>query len=72
MFDTKSPLASRTVWANIIGLGSLGLSLFGVQTGAIDQSGLADALAQVAAGVSFIASTYFRLQATRQIALTAK
>ena len=72
MIDTKTVLSSRTVWANIIGLGSLGLSLFGVQTGGIDQSGLADALAQVAAGVSFVASTYFRVQATRQIVFSGK
>jgi lysozyme family protein len=72
MTDTKSAFASRTVWANIVGLGSLGLGMFGVQTGAIDQSGLADALAQLGAGVSFIASTYFRLQATKQIAAKAR
>jgi hypothetical protein len=55
------------VWSNVIGLGSLALGTLGVQTGAVDQSGLAEALAQVVAGVSFIASTYFRLQATKQI-----
>jgi lysozyme family protein len=67
MIDTKTPLASRTVWANVIGLGSLALSAFGVQTGALDQSGLADAMAQIVAAGSFIASTYFRVQATKQI-----
>jgi lysozyme family protein len=72
MGETKSPLASRTVWANIIGLGSLALGTAGVQTGALDQSGLAEALAQVAAGISFIASTYFRLQATKQITPAVK
>ncbi len=70
--ETKTPFASRTVWANIIGLGSLALGTVGVQTGSLDQSGLADAMAQVVAGVSFIASTYFRLQATKQIASPAK
>ena len=72
MAETKTPFASRTVWANIIGLGSLALGTLGVQTGSLDQSGLADAMAQVVAGVSFIASTYFRLQATKQIAAPAK
>ena len=72
MTETKTPFASRTVWANIIGLGSLALGTVGVQTGSLDQSGLADAMAQVVAGVSFIASTYFRLQATKQIASPAK
>ena len=69
---TKGLLASRTVWANIIGLGSLTLGMAGVQTGAIDQNGLAEAMAEVAAGVSFIACTFFRLQATKQIAPTTK
>ena len=72
MTDTKTPFASRTVWANIIGLGSLALGTLGVQTGSLDQSGLADAASQVVAGVSFIASTYFRLQATKQIAAVPK
>ncbi len=72
MTETKTPFASRTVWANIIGLGSLALGTAGVQTGSLDQSGLADAMAQVVAGVSFIASTYFRLQATKQIAAPGK
>lgn len=71
MTDTKTLLASRTVWANIVGLGSLALGAFGIQTGALDQGGLADALSQIAAGVSFLASTYFRLQATKQIASAA-
>lgn len=67
MEQTKTLLASRTVWANLIGILSLGLGLFGVQTGTIDAAGLADAAAQVAAGASFIASTVFRMKATRQI-----
>ncbi len=72
MTETKTPLASRTAWANVIGLGSLALGTLGVQTGTLDQSGLADALAQIVAGVSFIASTYFRVQATKQIAPAGK
>lgn len=68
MTDSKTPLASRTVWANIVGLGSLALGAFGVQTGALDGSGIADALSQIVAGGSFLASTWFRLQATKQIA----
>lgn len=72
MTDTKSMLASRTVWANVVGLGSLALGALGVQTGSLDQSGLAEALSQIVAGLSFLASTYFRLRATSQIAPTAK
>jgi lysozyme family protein len=68
MLDTKSMLASRTVWANVIGLASIGLSIFGVHTGQIDANGLADAMAQLVAAGSFVASTVFRVTATRQIA----
>lgn len=68
MLETKNVLASRTVWANLVGLGCIGLGLLGVQTGAVDQSGLAEALAQIAAGISFVASTFFRVQATKQLA----
>ena len=67
MFETKALLASRTVWSNLIGLGCLALGLFGVQTGSIDPNGLADAAVQIVAGVSFIASTFFRVRATKQI-----
>ncbi len=72
MIDSKGLLASRTVWANLVGLGSLALGTLGVQTGTLDQSGLAEALAQIVAGFSFIASTYFRLQATKQITPPAR
>ena len=68
---TKSVLASRTVWANVIGLASLGLGLFGVKTGSIDANGLADAASQVVTGASFIASTVFRVTAKKQIASNA-
>lgn len=68
MLETKTLLASRTVWANLIGLVSVGLGIAGVQTGSIDQNGLADALVQIVAGVSFVASTLFRVGATKQIA----
>ena len=67
MTETKNVLASRTVWANLIGLASVGLGMFGVKTGSIDANGLADAAAQLVAGGSFIASTVFRMQATKQI-----
>ena len=68
MFGTKTVFASRTVWANLIGLASVGLGLLGVETGSVDQNGLAEAIAQIVAGISFVASTFFRVQATRQIA----
>ncbi len=67
MPETKNVLASRTVWANLIGLASVGLGMLGVKTGSIDANSLADAAAQLVAGGSFIASTVFRMQATKQI-----
>ena len=67
MTDTKSIFAIRTVWANVIGLAAVGLSLAGVKTGSIDVNGLADAAAQLVAAGSFIASTIFRIAAEKQI-----
>jgi hypothetical protein len=67
MDSTKGLLASRTVWANLIGFASLGLGLFGVKSGNLDVNGLADAATQIVAGVSFVASTVFRIAATKQI-----
>ena len=67
MTDTKSVLASKTVWANLIGLAVLALGFLGVETGAIDQGALAEALTQLVAAASFIASTVFRVSATRRL-----
>ena len=68
MTDTKSVLTSRTVWANVIGLAALALGLLGFNTGSIDANGLADAAVQIIAAASFIASTIFRVVATKQLA----
>lgn len=35
MFDTKTILASRTIWANLIGLAALVLGLLGFDTSAL-------------------------------------
>ena len=71
MDSTKKILASRTVWANLIGLASVGLGMAGVKTGTIDPNGLVDAASQIVTGVSFVASTIFRITATKQIATTS-
>ena len=68
MTDTKSILTSSTVWANVIGLASLALGLLGFNTGSIDANGLADATVQIIAAASFIASTVFRVVATKLLA----
>ncbi len=63
--DTKTILQSRTVWANVIGLASLGLSLFGY--GGLDVGGLTDAVLQTVTAGSFVASTLFRIKATTRL-----
>jgi lysozyme family protein len=65
--DTKSMLASRTVWSNLIGLGALGLSLIGIDVGSVDQNAFVSAILSVVTGASFIASTMFRVLAVQQL-----
>lgn len=65
---TKSLLTSRTVWANLVGLGALLLSLFGIDASGIGSPDFLDAILQSIAGVSFIFSTIFRAMATKRIA----
>ena len=45
----------------------LGGGFLGVETGAIDQGALAEAVTQLVAATSFIASTLFRVSATRRL-----
>lgn len=67
MTDVKSILSSRTVWSNFIGITALGLSAAGFDTKGFDGSGVVDAGLQVVAGASFLASTFFRVLATRRL-----
>jgi hypothetical protein len=67
MFDTKTILASSTVWANLIGLVALVLGLFGFDGSALATGAFEEALVQLVAAASFIASTIFRIAATKQI-----
>ena len=67
MIDTKAILASRTVWANLIGFAALILGLLGFDASALDTGAVADAVVQLIAAASFIASTVFRILATKQI-----
>ena len=67
MDASKGFFASRTVWANLIGLAALGLGVAGVDTSTVDTGGLADAATQIVAGLSFVASTLFRVKATKTI-----
>ena len=67
MIDKKTILSSRTVWSNLIGLAALGLGLFGLDVMGLENPAFADAIAQVVAAGGFIASTVFRIVATKQI-----
>ena len=68
--DTKNLLTSKTLWSNLIGLGAIMLSLFGIDASGVDSDGLAHAIPQAVAAVSFIASTLFRVTATKRLALS--
>lgn len=67
MDQTKTLLASRTLWSNVIGLAAVGLSLAGFDTKLLDPGALADAALQVVAAGGFIASTVFRIVATKRL-----
>jgi hypothetical protein len=69
MIEFKTILQSRTVWANGVGLFALLLSLLGFQSVAIEREQLVDAILQVVAGGSFVASTFFRIFASKKITL---
>jgi lysozyme family protein len=64
---SKNILESRTVWANTIGFASLALSILGFRTGEVDTSLVADKALEAVAAVSFIASTLFRVLATKKL-----
>jgi hypothetical protein len=67
MIDSKTILASRTIWANLIGLFALILGLFGFDASEMSAGTFEEAAIQFIAAGSFIASTIFRILATKQI-----
>ncbi|MBM6592365.1 glycoside hydrolase family 108 protein [Microvirga pudoricolor] len=67
MPDTKSILASRTVWSNLLGLLAVLAGVLGFDASGVDSGAVADAIVQIVAAGSFIASTLFRILATQQI-----
>jgi len=68
MLNTKSLFASRTGWANLIGLAAVILGLFGFDASELNGSPFQEALVQFVTAASFVASTVFRILATRRIA----
>ncbi len=71
MTDSKSLFASKTLWANLVGLAALALGAFGLDTSSVDAPRIGEAAAQLVAAGSFIASTLFRVTATKKLAVTA-
>jgi hypothetical protein len=67
MSEWKTFLESRTVWANLIGLTALILSSLGFASVGMDQEKIIDVILQMISGASFLASTVFRVLATRKI-----
>jgi hypothetical protein len=65
--ELASILQSRTVWANIIGMAAFLLSRFGLDGATLDQPALVDAILSAVTTLSFVASAFFRVVATRRI-----
>ncbi|MCZ8186514.1 MAG: acetylmuramidase [Beijerinckiaceae bacterium] len=65
--STKPAWASRTLWANAIGLAALLLSWAGFTIPGLDTEMLLDSLLQGIAGFGFVASSLFRIVATRRL-----
>lgn len=66
MDDIKGFIASRTVWAAVIGFAAVVANAFGVNLG-IENGEAVDAIMKVVEGVSFIAAIFFRIKATAKI-----
>ncbi|MBS7702530.1 glycoside hydrolase family 108 protein [Chelatococcus asaccharovorans] len=62
MVNLRTILLSRPIWANLVGLASIMLSLAGLDTSGLDTAGFSESLLQVVAGGSFIASSLFQLR----------
>ena len=67
MLHSKSIVESRTVWSNLIGLAALAVSAFGFDTSGVDQGAVVDAILKGVAGIGFVASTIYRVKATKQL-----
>lgn len=63
----KTFFSSRTIWANVIGMIALGLSWFGFDTSSVDKGAVTDNILQAVAALSFVASTVFRVIASKRL-----
>jgi lysozyme family protein len=68
MDKTKTLLTSRTLWANMIGFAAVIAGHLGYDASSVDGPGLIEAGSHAIAALSFIASSVFRVVATRRIA----
>jgi lysozyme family protein len=64
---TKTIFESRTIWANLVGVLALMLSWLGFDTSFVDKNVITDHLFQIIAGMSFLASTFFRVIASKKL-----
>ena len=64
---SKSFVESRTIWSNLIGLAALAASFMGYDASSVDQAAMLDAVLKSVAGAGFVASTIFRIKATRKL-----
>ncbi|KAF0227838.1 MAG: hypothetical protein FD175_2544 [Beijerinckiaceae bacterium] len=63
----KTFFSSRTIWANVIGMIALALSWFGFDTSTVDKAAVTDNILQAVAALSFVASTVFRVVASKRL-----
>jgi hypothetical protein len=67
MQDFKGFFQSRTVWANIVGILALIAAARGIDLGGEEANRLTEARLQIVSAGGFVASTVFRVLATRRI-----
>jgi hypothetical protein len=65
--DTKAWYLSKTVWGGILAIAASGMSLAGVDLGALDQAELADQIPALLGAVGGIIAVAGRLSARRKL-----
>lgn len=67
MEDVKSALASKTVWAGILGLGASIAGIFGYVIAAEDVATLSELLPGIVTAITSVVAIYGRIVATKAI-----